>query len=329
MNELDMIRGLLDEAPPSAEVFAEGRRRIAAESAQPRQPRARWALAGTGLVAAAAAAIAAFTLAPAAGPPSASPKASITPTISRHPHFGPATTAAGVLHNAALAALQIRARTPRPDQFVYTKVYTTDTTRSGGPGVIQEWISVSGARFGLAKGGWRSPARGWQLSACAGGRIKQAPGAPPYSGSSRCTQAASAGYFPNLPTGDSAALARYLDRTFQIHSLSADDNSAQLMDLIESLTEHDYLTPAQRGAMYNMLAQAHGLTVVHHVRNILGVPGVGVRTTFTDKGAYDTIIFDPRSYAALGMIEQLPHGGGTTGEVQLKQAIVDKAGELP
>ena len=35
MNELNMIRVLLDEAPPSAEVIAEGRRRIAASSAEP------------------------------------------------------------------------------------------------------------------------------------------------------------------------------------------------------------------------------------------------------------------------------------------------------
>ena len=32
MNELNMIRVLLDEAPPSAEVAAEGRRRIGAGS---------------------------------------------------------------------------------------------------------------------------------------------------------------------------------------------------------------------------------------------------------------------------------------------------------
>jgi hypothetical protein len=35
MNELNMIRALLDEAPPSAEVVAEGRRRVAASAAEP------------------------------------------------------------------------------------------------------------------------------------------------------------------------------------------------------------------------------------------------------------------------------------------------------
>jgi hypothetical protein len=41
MNELNMIRVLLDEAPPSAEVIAEGRRRIAASAAEPGRPGAR------------------------------------------------------------------------------------------------------------------------------------------------------------------------------------------------------------------------------------------------------------------------------------------------
>jgi hypothetical protein len=40
MNELNMIRVLLDEPPPSAEVIAEGRRRIAASAAKPGRPAA-------------------------------------------------------------------------------------------------------------------------------------------------------------------------------------------------------------------------------------------------------------------------------------------------
>jgi hypothetical protein len=40
MNELNMIRVLLDEVPPSAEVIAEGRRRIAASATEPGRPAA-------------------------------------------------------------------------------------------------------------------------------------------------------------------------------------------------------------------------------------------------------------------------------------------------
>jgi hypothetical protein len=46
MNELNMIRVLLDEAPPSAEVIAEGRRRVAASATEPGQPAARRGAAG-------------------------------------------------------------------------------------------------------------------------------------------------------------------------------------------------------------------------------------------------------------------------------------------
>jgi hypothetical protein len=41
MNELNMIRVLLGEAPPSAEVIAEGRRRVAASATEPGRPGAR------------------------------------------------------------------------------------------------------------------------------------------------------------------------------------------------------------------------------------------------------------------------------------------------
>jgi hypothetical protein len=248
--------------------------------------------------------------------------------------FGPTSTAAGVLRNAALAALQSPARAPRPDQFVYTKMYTTDTTRSGGPGVIQQWASVSGARFGLVKGGWGSPAGGWHISACVNGRYKQAPGSPRYIGPGHCTQAPFAGYLPNLPTGNPAALARYLGAEFQIHSLSPNDYAGQLVSLVAQLTDHEYLTPAQHAALYNLLAQTPGLKVVHHVHNLLGAIGIGVRTSFLDKGLYDVIIFNPKTYAPLGLIRRQPTGKklagiSNGGEVLLKQAIVNMAGQLP
>jgi hypothetical protein len=46
MNELNMIRVLLGEAPPSAEVIAEGRRRIASSATEPGRPAARRGVAG-------------------------------------------------------------------------------------------------------------------------------------------------------------------------------------------------------------------------------------------------------------------------------------------
>ncbi len=153
MNELNLIRTLLAEAPPSAEVIAEGRRRIAGQPTRRRRAPVRWGLTGAGLVAAAAAAaaitLAATTSAPGAGPAAAS----APPTAPPRLHFGPATTPASVLRNAALAALQLPAGAPRPDQFVYTKLYRYQQMDSPPGGVLQTWSSVDGTRFGVQDAG--------------------------------------------------------------------------------------------------------------------------------------------------------------------------------
>ena len=274
---------------------------------------------------------------PSAGAPPGHPSPSRGKAGNRPPavSFGPASTVAAVLHNAALAALQVPVHTPRPDQFVYTKLYTTDTTRSGGPGVIQTWKSVSGTRFGFIKGAYDTPAQGEEMSSCVNGRYQRAPGAPPFLGPQKCMTAPFAGFLPDLPTGNPAVLKRYLRKAFgQLHFYSADDYADQLIFQVGALTDSYYLTPAQRAALYNLLAQTPGLTVVHHVRNILGTTGVGIRTKFLAKGQYNTIVFDPKTYAPLGMVFQQPTatnlpGRPKGGEVLLKQAIVNKPGQLP
>ena len=74
MNELDMIRDLLAEAPPSAEVIAEGRRRVAEGAAGPRRRAGvRPVPPAAGLAAAALVTAAAITLAVTASPPGARP----------------------------------------------------------------------------------------------------------------------------------------------------------------------------------------------------------------------------------------------------------------
>lgn len=82
MNELNMIRVLLDEAPPSAEVITEGRRRIAAGATEPGRPAARRSpgfrhrtarRVAVGAVAAGAAAALAFVTLVPRGAPAARP----------------------------------------------------------------------------------------------------------------------------------------------------------------------------------------------------------------------------------------------------------------
>jgi hypothetical protein len=86
MNELNMIRVLLDEAPPSAEVIAEGRQRIAASATEPGRPGARHRVAG----------------------PETRPAADLRPTRGRGLRRGPARrVAVGVAAVGAAAALAL------------------------------------------------------------------------------------------------------------------------------------------------------------------------------------------------------------------------------
>jgi hypothetical protein len=254
----------------------------------------------------------------ASGAPAARPSAS----------FSPAVTAADILHNAALAALQMPGNTPRPDQFVYSKLYITEPAGEPRSMTVQYWKSVSGARFGLTKGGWHLPKAGLPTSACVNGLLEVPPGAYPSSGSRHCTAAQVAGYLPGMPA-DPPALAPYL---YKILGIQPPGEADQLLDGTEALMTQEYLTPAQQAGLYDVLARTPGLTVVPRARNLLGTIGVGVRTGM-DKGNYYTIIFNPKTYAPLGMTWQAApgqrSGDGIGGEVLLKLAIVNKAGQLP
>jgi hypothetical protein len=321
MNELNMIRVLLDEAPPSAEVAAEGRRRIGVRSAR-RRPRARWAIAAAGLTTAAAAAItAAYTLAPTAEAPVARPGASVAPVASPRPAFGPATTPSGVLHNAALAALQLPAGAPRPDQFVYTKLYRR---QAFGAGVVQTWSSADGTRLGLEDAGVNQSGA---LPACQGGFwIDKPVGQPAEETEIRCDPAENAAYQPAMPAAP-AALSSYLHKLFGLDP----GDSGGLVTETETMITTSYLTPAQRAAIYRLLAQTPGLTVVPHVTNVRGQTGVGVRSGIW-KGSVYTIIFDRSTFAPLGMNwtgVTGPMKGTHNGEVVLKTAIVDSTPPLP
>lgn len=65
----------------------------------------------------------------------------------------PNTAAAGVLHDAALAALEVPATAPRPGQFVYTKLKRHQPQAvGGGSGVLETWLSADGVQAGLISG---------------------------------------------------------------------------------------------------------------------------------------------------------------------------------
>lgn len=319
MNELNMIRALLDEAPPSADVIAEGRSRVAAETTPPGRPRARWGLTGAGLAAAALAAT--VTLAVTSGAPAARPAG----PAARGASFGPATTASGVLRNAALAALQVPGGAPLPGQFVYTKLFVSQTPNGSGPGVQQTWASADGTRLGLQDDG--GPHDRGALPACRDGFWVIKPvGQPAAPTKLRCTALENAAYRPAMPTS-LGALRGYLRKLFGLWP----GDSGGLLTNTETMMTTSYLTPAQRAALYRLLAQTPGLTVVPHVTNVRGQAGVGVRSGVY-KGSIYTIIFSRTTYAPLGMNwtgVTGPMKGTRSGEVLLKVAIVSSIPPLP
>jgi hypothetical protein len=311
--------------PDSERTMAAGRtprtRRAPGRAFRPR----RIAVAGVAsavIAVAAAIALTATSGLPAGGPTSAS--AGDHPTtggLAGHPApFGPATTPAGVLHNAALAALELPADAPRPGQFVYTKLYRAQ--QSDGTAVLQTWMSADGVQPGLVTQG--TPATTAFSPGCLDGWYYY-PNLPGHH--ERCTPAENAAYFPDMPTSPGPLRA-----WLRTHFGGGPSYASLLLTNVESMETTDYLLPRQQAALYEVLAQTSGLTVVPRVTNVMGATGVGIRSSVADKGSIFTIIFNSRTYAPLGMNwigVSGPIKGTRNGEVLLKIAIVNQLRQQP
>src|SRR5215472_9059591 len=164
MNEMDMIRTLLDEAPPSAEVVGEGRRRIAAGGAGPRHPglrrvrpwhpEARQVRPVVGLAAAALAAAVAITLVATVGAPGRRGGAP-PPAVGT-------VTATELAYRAAAAA----ARQPAvpPGQWVYRRYLTKYLTKDFTSRTTQFWTTADSLRAAWTSAGGKVHFFGGQAS---------------------------------------------------------------------------------------------------------------------------------------------------------------------
>jgi hypothetical protein len=228
--------------------------------------------------------------------------------------------AARVLHRAALAALQVQAGAPRPDQFVYTKI------ESGNGSLYQSWLSVDGTRTGLIRGASGGPGDIY-VSGCRDGRQLrvQAPlaqGGTP-GGHSCVPQPA---YFPEMPASP-RPLRSYLKRAWDINPAFA----GYLNDFgktVDELLSQAYLTSGQRAALYDLMAQTPGFTLVPHAADGIGRRGVGASWSLPNGGGKTLIIFNPETYAELGITTWGAAGQKGTGAL-LELAIVNKPGQLP
>jgi hypothetical protein len=107
----------------------------------------------------------------------------------------------------------------------------------------------------------------------------------------------------------------------------------QLAKGVFALMQQTYLRPAQRAALYELMADTPGFTVVPHVRDAIGRVGVAVEWIF--EGGRGAVIFEPGTYEFLG-IRTWPvasfHGPGAhqyDGDALIKLAVVDRMGQLP
>jgi hypothetical protein len=224
----------------------------------------------------------------------------------------PDRTAASVLHRAALAALRLPARTPQPDQFVYVEWANGVRTRQ----LYQAWLSVDGTRNGLIRSGGRS-------SVDPGCHHGHQVGQHGYS----CVPAPA--FLPGMPATPRGVL-RYLEKTYGLRLGTGKKSLDRLGTTIDGLLSFTYLLPWQRAALYELLAQTPGFTVVPHAADVIGRQGIGVSWALP-RGGDIVIIFDRRTYAELGLTAKGPGKDRhhEFGRALLKIAIVSKTGQLP
>lgn len=207
----------------------------------------------------------------------------------------PTASAAQFLKRAAatvLATASADAQTsviPQPDQYVYSVTEDPDGT------LTKTWLSVSGANPGRTE--WISGVAG-AVPATGGNSL--APCTLAQAGS--CVP--EVGYFPGMPTDPSSLLA-YLNLIGLVDSAgSADANSPgyaanDLAKGVMYLLETAYLTPAQRAALFDLMAGTPGFSVVSAMVDAIGRNGTGIEWTFA--GGAGALIFNTSTYQLLGV----------------------------
>ena len=241
---------------------------------------------------------------------------------------GPATarlTAVQVLDSAAAAALREPAVLPRPGQFYYTEVGTA------GGGMTRTWRSVDGSRDGVELD--ISPQQAVRnrtvIYGCRDGKPAVRLGGDGGNQLQPCrTQPA---YLPGMPRTSSGMddfLARVMSGFYGRH-LSARDLRQPVIrqKVVSHVLETNYLLPAQRAALYKYLAATPGLKVVSDVPDATGRRGVAVTWPGLTYSGY--LIFDPKTYAYLGMREVNTDGSIANDAAMVSAAIVDHVGQRP
>jgi hypothetical protein len=206
-----------------------------------------------------------------------------------------AASAAPFLRHAARAVLtaptfvEQSAVVPQANQYVYSE------TEDPSGALYQLWLSVDGNlpalhRYVSGTGGLIAP--GMISNAACTLSQAESPGCVP-----------EAGYLPDLPTSPSALLS-YLDQIGVTNAAGSPAANApgwidnDLAKGVMYLMQTCYLLPAQQSALFTLMSQTPGFTIMPNMVDAIGRVGVGVEWNFEgDSGA---LIFDPTTYALLG-----------------------------
>jgi hypothetical protein len=211
-----------------------------------------------------------------------------------------AASAAPFLRQAARAVLtaptfrQQGSVVPQANQYVYSETEDPSGT------LYQLWLSVNGNLPALHRyvsgtnGGVLAPG----MISNAPCTVAQAEAAPVQT---RCFPLA--GYLPDLPT-DPSALLSYLNQIGVVDTVSSIPNSPGWIDNtlskgILNLMQTCYLLPAQQSALFTLMSQTPGFTIVPNMADAIGRVGVGVEWSF--QGGSGALIFNPTTYALLGV----------------------------
>jgi hypothetical protein len=228
------------------------------------------------------------------------------PAASGAPAAASISLTAKFLHHAAAIVRTQPGTPPGPEQYVYAE------TMAQGGGLYQIWQSADGSRPGLVATPKGDGQGYFKLSSCT-----VAQGEKYLQGG--CSE--QAGYLPQMPV-QPAALRTFLIRigmmpTQAQAAANASTPGWEANDLgknVDALMMNTYLLPAQRAALFDLIAQIPGFTIVPGVRDVLGQVGVGIQWTYF--GFSTGIILNPVTYAYLG------DNSGRVGDVRPWRALV-------
>ena len=200
----------------------------------------------------------------------------------------PMVPAAQVLELAATAALREPDRTPRPDQFAYSR------TVVGNGDVYEAWRSVDGTRDGLSRD---ADGRETVEPGCRSGRraVVRDPADGPIPGRYEPCEPEPA-YDPAIP-GTTSDMVTYLRERNTREDPAATANSIG-KDVWELSVSH-YLRPAQRAALLRAAALTPGL-VATPTTGLHGRAVVAVSWNFGGVPDPTMLVFDATTHEFLG-----------------------------